>query len=338
MKKKLKLALVGTDSLRGKEIKNVLEKEAFPFKSIMFFDADVDMEYSKLTEFRGDPKIIYPIEDDSLKLADVIFLAAERKVNEQVIRETLSLDRWIIDLNETFAGKENFPVIVAGINDDKIPRKKPCLISNPHPASIFLSHMIHLIDQNFSLKKGIAFVLQPVSAFDALGIDELANQSAELLGGNSLSKTLFNEQIAFNFLSHTEATDENGFTSVEKQIRFEIKKIFENDQLPFSLTLVQAPIFHTYSIMVYIEISKKAEIDSIQSVFNDSSYFHCFSTSDSCQVSSVSVAGKKEIQIGEIKKDLVFPEGFWIWAVADNLTRGSALNGYEIASLLNSID
>ncbi|MBN2244895.1 MAG: hypothetical protein JW755_03520, partial [Candidatus Aminicenantes bacterium] len=202
MKKKLKLALVGTDSLRGKEIKNVLEKEAFPFKSIMFFDADVAAEYSKLTEFRGDPKIIHPIDDNSLKLADLIFLAAERKVNERIIHDTWSPGKWIIDLNETFAGKENYPVIVAGINDNKIPYKKPSLISNPHPASIFLSHMIHLIDQNFGLKKSIAFVLQPVSAFDVLGINELANQSAELLGGNSLSKTLFDEQIAFNLLSH----------------------------------------------------------------------------------------------------------------------------------------
>lgn len=338
MKKKLKLALIGTESLRGKEIKNVLEQKVFPFRNIMFFDADVDTEYSKLTEFRGEAKIIFPIDKNALDTVDLIFLAADRKINERIIRNTLPLGKWIVDLNETFAGKDDSPVIVAGINEKKVPLEKPCLISNPHPASIFLSHMIYLIDQNFGLKKGLAFILQPVSAFDVSGIDELANQSAELLGGNSLSKTLFNEQIAFNLLSHTEATDENGFTSVEKQIGFELKKIFENEQLPLSLTLIQAPVFHTYSIMVYIEVSKKTEIDNFRSVFNDSSYFHCVPMSDTCQVSSVSVAGKNEIQIGAIKRDLAFPRSFWIWAIADNLTLGSALNGYEIASFLNSID
>jgi aspartate-semialdehyde dehydrogenase len=197
--------------------------------------------------------------------------------------------------------------------------------------------MIHLIDQNFGLEKCIAFVLQPVSAFDVSGIDELAHQSAELLAGNSFSKTLFNEQIAFNLLSHIEATDANGFTPVEKQIRSEITKIFENDQLPLSLTLVQAPIFHTYSIMTFVEILKKTEIDNIRSIFNNSSYFFCDSPSDLRPVSSVSAAGKNEIQIGEIKKDPVFPMSYWIWAIADNLTLGSALNGYEIACILNSI-
>jgi len=338
MKKKLKLALIGTDSLRGREIKRVLEQKDFPFRSINFFDDDVGEEYGKLTEFRGEPKIIYPINEDTLDMADIIFLAADKEVNKRIIQEALPRGKWVIDLNETFAAEGDSRVIVAGINDNKIPMEVPRLISNPHPASIFLSHMIHLIDQNLGLRKSIAFILQPVSAFDVTGMDELANQSAELLGGNSLSKKVFKEQIAFNLLSHVDTTDKNGFTSVEKQIRSETKKIFENDKLPLSLTMVQAPVFHTYSIMIYIEVSEKAEIDDIRSLFNDSSYFHCFTNSDSCQVSSVSASGKNEIQIGEIKKDLDFPNGFWIWAIADNLTRGSALNGYEIASILNSIN
>ena len=336
MKKKLRLALIGTDSLRGKEIKNVLEKKEFPFKNITFFDADVNEEYSKLTEFRGEPKIIYPLNENLFDMIDLIFLAEERKVNEKIIRDALPHGLWIIDLHETFAGKNDSLVIVAGINDHKIPWKSPGLISNPHPVSIVLSHLIHLIDGNFGLTKCISFILQPVSAFDEFGIDELAHQSAELLGGNSLSKNLFNEQIAFNLLSRTEAADKNGFTSVEKQIQSEIKKIFENDQLPLTLTLVQAPVFHTYSIMVHVEISKKTEIKDLRFLFNDSPYFLCDLPSESCQVSSVSAAGKDKIQIGEIKKDLVFPKRFWIWAIADNLTFGSALNGYEIASLLNS--
>ena len=35
--KRIRLALVGTDSLRGKEIKNVLSKKTFPLKNIDFY-------------------------------------------------------------------------------------------------------------------------------------------------------------------------------------------------------------------------------------------------------------------------------------------------------------
>ena len=65
-KKKLRLALVGTDSMRGNEIKNVLSRKAFPLKDIDFFDPDVKEEYSKLTDFREEPRVIHHIDKDSL--------------------------------------------------------------------------------------------------------------------------------------------------------------------------------------------------------------------------------------------------------------------------------
>jgi len=61
-RKKIRVALVGTDSLRGKELKNVLSKRPFPLKDIDFFDPDVEEEYSKLTEFRGEPKVIHYLD------------------------------------------------------------------------------------------------------------------------------------------------------------------------------------------------------------------------------------------------------------------------------------
>jgi aspartate-semialdehyde dehydrogenase len=45
----------------------------------------------------------------------------------------------------------------------------------------------------------------------------------------------------------------------------------------------------------------------------------------------VAVSGKDQIYIGRIKKDESFPRSFWIWTVADNLTRGSSVNALEIA-------
>jgi len=52
---------------------------------------------------------------------------------------------------------------------------------------------------------------------------------------------------------------------------------------------------------------------------------------DACSASSISVFGKDEIFVGQIKKADQFPRAFWFWLVADNLTRGSALNAFEIA-------
>ncbi|MFQ6109466.1 MAG: Asd/ArgC dimerization domain-containing protein, partial [Candidatus Aminicenantales bacterium] len=329
----MRLALVGTDSLRGKELKEVLNYRNFPFDMIEFFDPDVEEEYSKLTQFRGEPRVIHHLEEESLTDSDLVFLAADKKINRRYGNLARKQKFQAIDLSETFNSESDIPLIVAGINDSILLRESPSIIANPHPVTIMLSHIFYLILQEFGLSKAVSFVLQPVSAYDESGIEELANQSFAVLNSSSLTKKVFKAQIAFNFLSHTEPMDEDGFAAAERQIMAEIKRVLRPWNLPLTLSIVQAPVFHTYSIMVYLELEKETEIQALRNLFRRSPYFKLTSTTLSSPASCVSVAGKEEIHIGQIKREKSFPNGFWIWSVADNLTLGSALNAYEIATL-----
>lgn len=335
-RKKLKLALVGTDSLRGKEIKDVLGYKKFPLEKIDFFDPDVKEEYNKLTQFQGKPKVIHCLEDDSLLNSDLVFLAADKEINQKYGILAQKQKYQAIDLRETFNSEKEIPIVVAGVNDEIILKKRPDIIANPHPVTVILSHIFYLILKEFGLSKAIAFVLQPVSAFEKSGIEELANQSVDILNSSSLTKKVFKAQIAFNLLSHTEPMDENGFSAVEKQIMIEIKRVLKAWDFPLTLSLVQAPVFHSYSIMTYLELKEKAEIQALKDLFKISPYFKLTSPTLSSPASCVSVAGKDKIFIGQIKKEKSLPKSFWIWTVADNLTRGSALNAFEIAKKILS--
>lgn len=333
-KTKFRVALIGTDSLRGREIKNILSVKCFPLTDIEFFDPEVEEEYSKLTQFQDEPKVIRRVAPEALEGMDLVFLAADRETNR--VFGSLAQEKGFqaIDLGETFSGEEEIPPVVAGVNDEVIAKNKFPLIANPHPVTIILSSLLHRLIPNFGVSRAIAFVLQPVSAFDESGIEELASQSASLLSSASLKKKVFREQIAFNILSHTEALDGNGFSSGERQIIAEIKRILGLSDLPLSLSIVQAPVFHTYSIMAYAELAREATIKDIENLYRESPLFKISPAAASCTASSISVAGKEQIFIGQIKKEEAIPNAFWIWTVADNLTRGSALNALEIAKII----
>ena len=331
MTKKLNFALVGTDSMRGIEIKEVLSQKKFPLEKIDFFDPDVEEEYSKLTDFRGEPKVIHHLDEESLVNSDLVFLAADKTINRKYGNLARKQKYKAIDLSETFNSEKEIPVVVAGINDEIILKEKPDIIANPHPVTVILSHIFYLILKEVGLSKAIAFILQPVSAFEESGIEELANQSVALLNSASLSKKVFKAQIAFNLLSYTEPMDKNGFSAVEKQIMFEIKRVLKEWNFPLTLSIIQAPVFHSYSIMTYLELKKKTEIQPLEDIFKKSPYFKLTSPSLTSPASCASVAGKDEIFIGQIKKEKSLPNSFWVWTVMDNLTRGSALNAYEIA-------
>ncbi|MFP4082349.1 MAG: Asd/ArgC dimerization domain-containing protein [Candidatus Aminicenantes bacterium] len=330
------IALVGTDSLRGKEIKEVLDHHHFPFEKVGFFDPDVEGEYSKLTDFRGEPRVIHSLEKNSLANFDLVFLAADKNINREFARLAQEQNYQAIDLSETFITEKEIPVVVSGINDDRILKKKPPVVANPHPVTVILSHIFYSINKKFGISKAVAFILQPVSAFEESGIEELANQSAAILSSSSLTKKVFKAQIAFNFLSHTQPMDEDGFSADEKQIRMEIKRILKDRKFPLTLSVVQAPVFHTYSIMTYLELKEKAGIQALRNLLKKSPYFELGSPSLSSPASCVSVAGKDKIFIGQIKKEKSLPNSFWIWTVTDNLTRGSALNAFEIAEKILS--
>jgi len=330
-KKKYKLALLGTDSLRGKEIKNVFAQKKFPAFDLEFFDPEVEEEYSKLTEFKKEPKVIHGLQSDALASMDLVFLASDRETNLAYGKRALAGEFKAIDLSEAFNDRTDVPLLVAGVNDGEVKADGGLLVANPHPATIMLAPMFDRLRPTFGLAKAVAFVLEPVSAFDDPGIQELASQSVALLNSHTPKKKVFKEQIAYNLLSHTGPTDDHGFRPDELRVASEIRRVLASPDFPLALSFIQAPVFHTYSIMTYLELEREAGLDDLEALFAESPVFEMSPFREGCSASSVSVSGKDEIFVGQLKTEAANPRAVWIWLVADNLTRGSALNAFELA-------
>ncbi len=336
--KNLRFAVVGSDSLRGREIKNLLSARKISLGGLEFFDPDVEEEYSRLTQFRDEPKVVHHLNPESLDGLDMVFLASDREANEVCGRRAATGRFRAIDLCETFNTDEKVPVVVAGINDAVLRGKRAPLIANPHPVTIVLSRLFRALDRKFGIGRAASIALQPVSAFEEEGIQELIDQSFALLGGSSLPTKTFGGQIAFNLLAQTEKPGKDGFSVLEKQILSEIRRVLDSPAFPVSLSVVLVPVFHTYSIMTHIELDKAAGIAQLEALFKESPAFKLRGPEKAGLVSSASTAGKGTIYVGQIKKDPAVPNGFWIWTAADNLTLGSAENAYEIVRALFEVD
>lgn len=330
-KKGFRLALVGPDTFRGKELTSLLNKRKIRISEMEFYDPGIEEEFSKLTQFRGEPKAVHPLDENAFEGIDLAFLAADPKTNRKFGPIASKKKTWVVDLSETFNRDRKVPLVVAGVNDGILQKKKHGVVANPHPVTIFLSHLFHLLQHHFGLEEADATVLQPVSAFAVPGIEELASQCFDVLRGSQIEKRIFKTQIAFNLLSQTDEVNSNGLTTTEEELISELKRIFDKSELRLALSLIQAPVFHTYSIMTRCLLEKEASIPDLEKLFKNALNFELGSSIPSCPASSVAVSGKDQIYIGRIKKDESFPRSFWIWTVADNLTRGSSVNALEIA-------
>ena len=334
---KHRLALIGTDSFRGREIKNLLGRANFPLKSIDFFDPEVKEEFSKLTDFRGEAKVIHHLDRKMLEGLDLVFLASDAATNRKYGLLAADLDTRALDIAETFNDDPAVPLVVAGINDAAAREGGPRLVANPNPVTIILSHVFHALREGQGIRKAAAFVLQPASAFDEAGVQDLIDESCALLSSSKVSRKTFREQAAFNFLSRMEKPDPHGFSARERRILAEIRRVLGGPEFPVSLAIVQAPVFHTYSVMAYVEIERDAPIARLAEILKADGVFDFSFRGGAVQATAANVAGKEGIFVGEIKKEETIPGAFWIWLVADNLTAGSSVNALEVArSILSS--
>jgi aspartate-semialdehyde dehydrogenase len=331
---KPRFGLIGTESLRGKELKGLLDRSKLPLRSMDLFDPDVAEEYSKLTDFRGEPKVVHHPDRKLLEGLDIVFLAADPATNREYGRLAAELDYRAIDLVETFNADPKIPLAVAGINDGSAAVRGASLVAVPNPAAVFLARLLHPLRGTFGVAKAVAFVLRPASAFDNAGIKELVDQSCALLAGSAVTRKVFRDQAAFNVLSRMEKPGADGFSGPERQVAGEVRRVLGAPAFPFTLSIVQAPVFHTYGLMVYAELGKGAVLGAVEALFKGDPAFKSAGRASAGAVAASNVAGKAEMVLGEIKAEPSIPGGFWFWLVADNLTAGSALNALGVAKAL----
>ncbi|MBN2266281.1 MAG: hypothetical protein JW775_10755 [Candidatus Aminicenantes bacterium] len=332
--RKPRLALVGSDSLKGKEILSLLAAKKFPLASFDLFDPDVEEEYSKLSQFRGEAKVVHALTPEALEGLDLVFLAADEKTGRRYGRLASEKDYAAIDLGEVFNADPGVPLVVAGVNDRSLGKDKLSLVANPHPATIVLAHLLSSLGAGFGVAKAVSIVLEPVSAFAEEGIQELAEQSYALLGSSCLTKGIFPDRVAFNLLTMTAKPERNGFSPLENRLASELRRVLAPDAPPLSLTVVLAPVFHAYSIMTHCELRREASASAVEAWLGRNAVFERASSGGAGAITPAAVAGKDRIHLGPVRKDPAIKKGFWIWAVADNLTVGSALNAYGIALAL----
>jgi aspartate-semialdehyde dehydrogenase len=332
--RKPRLALVGPDSLRGKEILNVFAAKKFPVASFELFDPEVEEEYSKLGQFRGEAKVVHGLTPAALEGLDLVFLAADEKTNLRYGRLAAEKDYHALDLAETFNADPKVPLVVAGVNDAIVREMNPPLIANPHAATIVLAHLLSTLGSEFGVTQALSTVLEPVSAYAEEGIRELADQSFALLGGSSLAKKVFPDQVAFNLLARTIKPERNGFSPLENRVAAEIGRVLGPAAPPLSLAIILAPVFHTYSIMTHVELGGDVPAAEIEACLKANDIFRQAAAGESAAISPATVAGKDRIHLGPVKKDPGIARGYWIWAVADNLTVGSGLNAFGAARAL----
>jgi len=163
-------------------------------------------------------------------------------------------------------------------------------------------------------------------------MDELHQQTVNLLSFQTLPREQYDAQVAFNLLPALGEAAKVSLSATEKRIRTHYAELSGGLLPPLALQVVHAPVFHGYTASMLIEVKQPTTTEQVEAALLGEHLDILSGESD--PPSNLSAAGQEDIMIC-VKED-VEAEGvarFWLWLAADNL-KFAALNAIACAGEL----
>ncbi len=328
------LALVGGDSLLGREIRDIAAGAGLPLRLI----AEEEEEMGRLTRVGDEPAIVGGLRAESLAGARAILLAGSPESSRRVLemaKEESAIP--IVDL--TYAAEDlpgarlRAPMIEP---EDAEPGADAVIHVIAHPAAIALALFLRRVHRNDPIRRAVVQIFAPASERGAPGLEELQQQTIALLSFKGLPQKVFDTQLSFNLLARYGAEAPVPLEESEQRIERHLATLLaldgDGEGVPMpSLRLIQAPVFHGYSISAWVEFENEPDLEALESGL----------ATEPIEVrggefeppTNVGHAGQGGIAVGAIAPDRNAPDACWFWLVADNV-RLPAENAVMVAKEL----
>lgn len=326
----LNLGIVGATGLVGREFLKLLEERKTPIENIRLFAS----ERSKGTKirFRDQDITVDSLSDGCFKGLDVVFFSAGGTTSKTWAPKAVSEGAFAIDNSSAFRMNPEVPLVVPEVNMDAVPQNgKACLIANPNCSTIQMVVALKPLQDRFGLKQVIVSTYQSVSGAGSAAVEEVKGHSLAYLNNQELEPKIFPKTIAFNNIPMIGDMEDNGFTTEEMKMINETKKILRDESLDVSSFCVRTPSLNGHSESVWAEFKTRASKEDVMSCLNAAPGID-LSLKD--LPSTREATGKNPVYVGRIHQDLSNPNRWIFWVVADNIRKGAALNGLQIAESL----
>ncbi|HLW51393.1 MAG TPA: Asd/ArgC dimerization domain-containing protein [Candidatus Angelobacter sp.] len=330
-------AIIGAATLKGRELKDVLEERNFPAVDVRLLDDDESL--GQLERVQDEVSFIQPVTADQLENIDFTFFASESDFTSKNWKMAREAGSAVIDLSYALendsAALLGAPWIERELGRQTHLNLDSNIVSIAHPAAVTLALLLLRAGRAAAIRRVVAAVFEPVSERGRRGMDELHEQTIKLLSFQQMPKEVFDAQVAFNMLGQYGASAKQSLELVERRIGQHLRRLLGRDAPPLTLMLLQAPVFHAHTFAIHIELEKSLSPgDFSRAIAGD---HVLISRSPAEGPSNVNVAGKDDILVSLRRSASQENEtGFWIWAAVDNL-RLAAITAFECATALAAV-
>ncbi|MER3554279.1 MAG: aspartate-semialdehyde dehydrogenase [Meiothermus sp.] len=326
----MKLGIVGATGAVGQELLKVLEGRNFPVSELRLYASS--RSAGKTMRFRGKEIAIEALPEGPLPV-DVVLASAGGSLSKQ-LAPIWAQRSVVIDNSSAFRYEPDVPLVVPEINARALKGHKN-IIANPNCTTAILVMALYPLHKAFGAKRVIVSTYQSSSGAGASGMEELLEGTRDFLDGKPVGNKTFAHPLPFNVIPHIDSFQDNGYTKEEMKVLWETQKIMGDASVKVSCTAVRVPTLRVHSEAVTVEFDKPVTPEAAREVLASAPGVDLVDDPANKRYPLPHTAtGKYNVEVGRVRKNLVFDNGLDFFVSGDQLLKGAALNAVQIAELL----
>jgi aspartate-semialdehyde dehydrogenase len=331
-----RVAVLGATGLVGSTMIKVLEEREFPVAEL--FPLASGRSLGKSVEFRGKRYPVLDAESFDFARAQIGLFSAGGDVSAKYAPLAAAKGCVVIDNTSQFRYEADIPLVVPEVNPEAIAQYKARgIIANPNCSTIQMVVALKPLYDAAGIERINVATYQSVSGAGAKAVEELAQQSAELLSGRGpVTAKVIAKQIAFNVVPQIDKFMDNGYTKEEMKMLWETQKILGDPAIRVNATTVRVPVFFGHSEVVNIETRRKLSAVEARALLEKAPGVAVLDERKpgGYPTAATEAANRDTVYVGRIRDDLSHDRGLNLWIVADNIRKGAATNSVQIAEIL----
>ena len=338
--KPLTVAVVGATGAVGHEFLAVMAQRKFPVGTLKLL-ASRRSAGQKLA-YDGREHVIEELTDRSFAGVDVAFFSAGGPISKSHGPIAAAAGAIVVDNSSAFRMDPACPLVVPEVNPEalagiRLGQSGGAIIANPNCSTIIMLMAVNPIRRAVGVQRVVVSTYQAASGAGAAAMEELRQQTADVLDGKPAQPKIFPQQYAFNLFSHNSAMQPDGYNQEEVKMTKESHRIWADASVGITATCVRVPVMRAHAESINLTLKQPLSEDAALALLRkapgvtvvDDRAANRFPT-------PLDASHQDDVLVGRVRSDHSQPGGIGLnlFVCGDQLRKGAALNAVQIAELL----
>lgn len=328
------VAILGATGAVGQETLEILEERKFPLARLRLFASK--RSAGEVMTCQDKEWIVEELtESSSFEGVDLAFISATDAISKDYGQRLGAAGIIVIDDSGVFRMDDQVPLVVPEVNAAALRSMPRGIVSIPNCTTTPLVMALKPLHDAVGVKRVVVTTFQSVSGTGSAAMDELMEQTKDLLAFRDIKTEIYPYQIAFNLLPHIGSFTDGGDCSEEVKIAKETRKILNAPGLRVTATTVRVPVLRCHSEAINVELERPLKANEARAALAAMPGVIVYDDPlKKLYPMPLDATGKDEVYIGRVREDESITNGLNLWVVSDNLRKGAALNAIQIAECL----